>query len=281
MQNSIFEWGSRFPLNDTRLAPLRDYLAAAAASSIPLDDLEGNVVASESLLSPWAVLLFSEREEIRRLPTVGAQGFHRVRYRKLLLAEMLTALAVPGATPPKTNRKASPVTIVIDRSVTNIDQRRQRLTLEQRNTNVQTTNNRELGIANGSSVEVLRIDRNSLTLRDAAATRTLAHDNTLRESLAHGRVLNMHRAQGLPVDRAITVMDSHDRKLNSKSLFYLLSSRALEHLGLHVDSQSGLAEAVGTNRGDVPHAQDVVRDVRSLKEVERDSSNEMPSLAKD
>lgn len=144
-----------------------------------------------------------------------------------------------------------------------------------------TTNNRELGIANGSQVDVLRIDRNGLTLRDANATVTLAPDNPLRESLAHGLVLNMHRAQGLTVDRAITVMDSHDRQLNSTSLFYVLSSRAQEHLGLHVDSKSGLAESVSKNRGDVPHAQDVVRDVRSSKGVEREKSTEAPLLDND
>ena len=144
-----------------------------------------------------------------------------------------------------------------------------------------TTNNRELGIANGSPVDVLRIDRNGLTLRDAEAIRTLAADNPLRESLAHGLVLNMHRAQGLTVDRAITVMDSHDRMLNSKSLFYVLSSRAREHLGLYVDSKNGLAEAVGKHRGDVPHAQDVVRDVRSSKGVEREKFTEAPLLDKD
>ena len=144
-----------------------------------------------------------------------------------------------------------------------------------------TTNNRELGIANGSQVDVLRIDRSGITLRDANATRTLAPDNPLRESLAHGLVLNMHRAQGLTVDRAITVMDSHDRQLNSKSLFYVLSSRAREHLGLHVDSKSGLVEAVGKHRGDVPHAQDVVRDVSSSKGAEREKSTEAPLLDKD
>ena len=144
-----------------------------------------------------------------------------------------------------------------------------------------TTNNRELGIANGSPVDVLRIDRNGLTLRDAEAIRTLAADNPLRESLAHGLVLNMHRAQGLTVDRAITVMDSHDRMLNSASLFYVLSSRAREHLGLHVDSKSGLAEAVGKHRGDVPHAHDLARDVRSPKGAERDISTETLSLDKE
>ena len=144
-----------------------------------------------------------------------------------------------------------------------------------------TTNNRELGIANGSPVDVLRIDRGGITLRDAEATRTLAPGNPLRESLTHGLVLNMHRAQGLTVDSAITVMDSHDRLLNSKSLFYVLSSRAREHLGLHVDSKSGLAEAVGKHSGDVPHAQDVGLDVRSSKGAEQEASTGAPKLEKD
>ncbi len=121
-----------------------------------------------------------------------------------------------------------------------------------------TTNNRELGIANGNAAEVLGIGRNGITLRDDTATRTIAHDNPLRENLAHGLVLNMHRAQGLTVDRAITVMDSHDRQLNSTSLFYVLSSRAREHLGLHVDNRQALADAIGKHRGDVPHARDLL-----------------------
>jgi hypothetical protein len=120
-----------------------------------------------------------------------------------------------------------------------------------------TTNNKELSIANGNAVEVLKIDRNGITLRDETATRTIAHDNPLRESLAHGLVLNMHRAQGLTVDRAITVIDSQDRQLNSASLFYVLSSRAREHLGVHVDDKQALADSIGKHRGEVPHARDV------------------------
>ena len=82
-----------------------------------------------------------------------------------------------------------------------------------------TTNDRQLGIANGTPVEVTRIHNGAITLRDAAATRTLAPGNPLRQSLAHGLALNMHRAQGMTVDRAITVMSSQDRQLNSASLF--------------------------------------------------------------
>ncbi len=144
-----------------------------------------------------------------------------------------------------------------------------------------TTNNRELGIANGNPVDVARIDRDGLTLRDVAATRTLAPDNPLSESLAHGVVLNMHRAQSLTVDRAITVMNSRDGMLNSKSLFYVLSSRAREHVGLYVDSKSNLAAAVGKHRGDVPHAQDIEREVGSPKGAEQETSPGAPNLEKD
>lgn len=141
-----------------------------------------------------------------------------------------------------------------------------------------TTNNRELGISNGSPVDALRISRDGLTLRDATATRTLALDNPLRESLAHGLVLNMHRAQGLTVDRAITVMDSHDRLLNSKSLFYVLSSRAREHLGLHIDSKAGLVDAVCKHRGDVPHARDLTQGSRIVTGADRqDATLQVPT----
>ena len=49
---------------------------------------------------------------------------------------------------------------------------------------------------------------------------------------------------------------------------------------LYVDSKTGLAEAVGKHRGDVPHAQDLARDVRSPKEAEREASTDAPMLDK-
>lgn len=136
---SINDWNSRFPLNDRLLAPLKAYLAEAAADPVPLHDHDGNTVAAEFLRNPWAVLLFSEREEIRRLPTTGSKGLRRVRYAKWLIAEHPTVIPLPQTT----DSAAHPVTILVDQSVTNIDQRTQHLTLEQRNTNIQTSNHFE------------------------------------------------------------------------------------------------------------------------------------------
>ena len=126
-------------MNDERLAPLKAYLAAAAMKPDPLHDHDGNVVAVEFLRNPWAVLLFSEREEIRRLPTTGSNGLRRVRYAKWLVADRPTAMALPESI----DSAAPPVTIVVDRSIMNIDQRTQHLTIEQHNTTHQTTNHFE------------------------------------------------------------------------------------------------------------------------------------------
>jgi conjugative relaxase-like TrwC/TraI family protein len=131
-----------------------------------------------------------------------------------------------------------------------------------------TTNDRQLGIANGTPVEVTRIQNGALTLKDATATRTLAPGNPLRQSLAHGLALNMHRAQGMTVDRAITVMSSHDRQLNSASLFYVLTSRAREHIALHVDSKDDLARSIGHHRGEIANAREVLGEAKLGKERE-------------
>jgi hypothetical protein len=129
-----------------------------------------------------------------------------------------------------------------------------------------TTNDRQLGIANGASVEVTRIHNGAITLKDAAAIRTLAPGNPLRQSLAHGLALNMHRAQGMTVNRAITVMSSQDRQLNSASLFYVLTSRAREHIGLHVDSKEDLARSIGHHRGEIANAREVFVETKLGKE---------------
>lgn len=136
LQTPFLGWSKRFPLNDERLGVLKAYLSAAAASTEPLHDHDGNAVASDFLMNPWAVLLFSEREEIRQLPTFGLKGLQRVRYAKWLSTDRPFANELPQVT----GSAAPSVTILFDRSVTNIDQRNQHLTVEQRSTTIQTNN---------------------------------------------------------------------------------------------------------------------------------------------
>ncbi len=120
-----------------------------------------------------------------------------------------------------------------------------------------TATDRTRGIANGTAVTVDRIAGDTLHLSGNTRDYAIGADDPMRERLGHGAVLNMHRAQGIIVDRAITVMDSHDRLLNSQSLYYVLQTRAREDMALHVDSGAALIDAIEGHRGDVPHALDL------------------------
>lgn len=139
IQKATFDWSSRAPLNDSRLAPLKAYLEQAAKAREPLHDQDGNAVKPDFLLTPWAVLLFSEREEIRRLPTTGSKGLRRVRHAKWLKVEKPHVTALPQIE----EDDPAPLTIMVDRSVTNIDRRTQNVTIAQHNTTYQTSNHFE------------------------------------------------------------------------------------------------------------------------------------------
>lgn len=113
------------------------------------------------------------------------------------------------------------------------------------------------GMTNGTAVTLDRIEGGTLHLSGRDRDHVIAPDDPMRERLGHGAVLNMHRAQGITVDRAITVMDSHDRLLNSQSLYYVLQTRAREDMTLHTDDRVALVAAIESHRGDVPHALDL------------------------
>jgi len=110
------------------------------------------------------------------------------------------------------------------------------------------------GMTNGTAVTLDRLEGGMLHLSGRGRDYVIAPDDPMRERLGHGAVLNMHRAQGITVDRAITVMDSHDRLLNSQSLYYVLQTRAREDMTLHTDDRVALVAAIESHRGDVPHA---------------------------
>jgi hypothetical protein len=113
------------------------------------------------------------------------------------------------------------------------------------------------GMTNGTAVTLDRIEGGTLHLSGRDRDHVIAPDDPMRERLGHGAVLNMHRAQGITVDRAITVMDSRDRLLNSQSLYYVLQTRAREDMTLHTDDRVALVAAIEGHRGDVPHALDL------------------------
>lgn len=120
-----------------------------------------------------------------------------------------------------------------------------------------TTNDKAKDISNGSQIDVLKVDQNGLTVGNAKGEWKLEAGDVLSQSLAHGLVLNMHRAQGMTYDKTISVMDSHDRLLNSASLFYVLNSRAREDSAIHLDNKDAVARSIENHRGSTPNALDL------------------------
>lgn len=120
-----------------------------------------------------------------------------------------------------------------------------------------TATDHERGIVSRMQATCTVIDGQALQLAAGDRVVTLAEGDPLREHLGHAAVLNMHRAQGMTVENAITVMSSHDTLLNSESLHYVLQTRAREDLTLHTDDAQGLREAIESHSGDPPHATEI------------------------
>lgn len=93
-----------------------------------------------------------------------------------------------------------------------------------------TANDKARGMVNGAGVEVKSVENGVVTLDDNGREHRLEPGDPALRRLDHGAVLNMHRAQGITVDTAITVMSSEDRLLNSRSLLYVLASRSRDDL---------------------------------------------------
>jgi conjugative relaxase-like TrwC/TraI family protein len=126
-----------------------------------------------------------------------------------------------------------------------------------------TTNDKAKDISNGSQIDVLKVDPHGLTVGNAKGEWAMQAGDPLSQSLAHGLVLNMHRAQGMTYDKTISVIDSHDRLLNSASLFYVLNSRAREDSAIHLDDKQAVARSIESHRGATPNALDLCPELAS------------------
>lgn len=127
---------------------------------------------------------------------------------------------------------------------------------------------RELGVVNGTRVTCGAITDQTVSLTDGERNIVLEPGDPMRERLGHAAVLNMHRAQGLTVDRAITVMHSENARLNSQSLHYVLLSRAREDLTLVTDDRESLIRSIEDHPGSPAHAADLAPEL-ARKDGER------------
>ena len=133
-----------------------------------------------------------------------------------------------------------------------------------------TANDKRLGATNGQTVRLDAVDGKTILLTDHnGRTIKLEADDPMRQRLGHGLVQNMHKAQGLTVENAITVMSSNDRMLNTQSLAYVLASRAKEGLALHVDDREKLINQIEANSGLKMTALDIVAEPPKEKAAEK------------
>ena len=120
-----------------------------------------------------------------------------------------------------------------------------------------TATDKALGVVNGTRVTCSAIADQTVSLTDGKRNIVLGPGDAMRERLGHAAVLNMHRAQGLTVDRAITVMHSENARLNSQNLHYVLVSRAREDLTLITDDRERLIQSIEDHPGSSAHAADL------------------------
>ncbi|NWP47874.1 hypothetical protein GY986_25865, partial [Escherichia coli] len=70
--------------------------------------------------------------------------------------------------------------------------------------------------------------------------------------------LNMHMAQGITTDKAITVMDSHERNLSNQRLFNVGVTRVRDELTMIVDDKEKLERQLDHNAGNKTSALETV-----------------------
>jgi ATP-dependent exoDNAse (exonuclease V) alpha subunit len=113
-----------------------------------------------------------------------------------------------------------------------------------------TANDKTQAISSGDRVTLTDIENGKLTLLDRKGHEiSMNADNASAHRLDHALVLNMHKAQGITVENAITVMDSRDPLLNSQSLTYVLASRSREGFELHMDNREAIISQLESNSG--------------------------------
>jgi len=113
-----------------------------------------------------------------------------------------------------------------------------------------TANDKSRGLHNAALARVLTADASGVTIETAARqTLTLDLGDPMLSRLDLAYALNMHMAQGITTDKAITVMDSHERNLSNQRLFNVGVTRVRDDLTMIVDDKERLERQLDANPG--------------------------------
>ena len=113
-----------------------------------------------------------------------------------------------------------------------------------------TANDKQRGLHNAALARVVGVDADGVKVETAdkvLLTLSLGDPMLSRLDLAYS--LNMHMAQGITTDKAITVMSSHERNLSNQRLFNVGVTRVRDELTMVVDDKEKLARQLDMNPG--------------------------------
>lgn len=122
-----------------------------------------------------------------------------------------------------------------------------------------TANDKPRDLHNAALARVLTVDANGVTVETAGQQRlTLDLGDPMLSRLDLAYALNMHMAQGITTDKAITVMDSHERNLSNQRLFNVGVTRVRDVLTMVVDNREKLERQLDLNPGNKTSALETV-----------------------
>lgn len=122
-----------------------------------------------------------------------------------------------------------------------------------------TANDKGRGLHNAALARVLTIDASGVTVETAGKERlTLDLGDPMLSRLDLAYSLNMHMAQGITTDKAITVMSSQERNLSNQRLFNVGVTRVRDAMTMVVDDKQKLERQLDNNPGNKTSALETV-----------------------
>ncbi|TAJ72042.1 MAG: conjugative relaxase [Sphingobium sp.] len=122
-----------------------------------------------------------------------------------------------------------------------------------------TANDKPRDLHNAALARIVSADASGVTFETAGnQTITLARGDSMLSRLDLAYALNMHMAQGITTDKAITVMDSRERNLSNQRLFNVGVTRVRDELVMLVDDKEKLGRQLDHNAGNKTSALETV-----------------------
>ena len=122
-----------------------------------------------------------------------------------------------------------------------------------------TANDKDRGLLNSALATVVAIDEKGVTVETATKEQlTLERGDPMLSRLDLAYSLNMHMAQGITADKAITVMLSYERNLSNQRLFNVGVTRVRDDITIVVDDREKLERQLDRNAGDKTSALEAI-----------------------